>query len=88
LTYVFIKKYVLRTFYVERWWWHNIMNARSATKSDTSKWFIVTFLKVVAWEDPELTFSHGHTKATTAYRTILSEKDLKTSRTDLPQLKL
>ena len=37
-------------------------------------------------EDPKLT-SHGHTKTTTTYRTAISENDLKTSRTGLPQLK-
>ena len=35
------------------------------------------------WEDPELTFSHGHTQITT-----YSEIELKTSRKDLPQLKI
>lgn len=39
------------------------------------------------WEDPELTSSHGHMKAETTYRETLSEDDLKTDRTDLPQLK-
>ena len=39
-------------------------------------------------EDPELTFSHGHTKITTIYRAIIDEKDLKTSRKDLLQLKI
>ena len=39
-------------------------------------------------EDPELTSSHGHTKITTIYRTTIDEKDQKTSRKDLLQLKI
>ena len=39
-------------------------------------------------EDLELTFSHGHTKTTTTYKTTISEDDLKTSRTDSLQLRI
>ena len=37
-------------------------------------------------EDPELTFSHGHTEATTCNETH-SEYGLQIGTTDLPQLK-
>lgn len=36
----------------------------------------------------DLTSSHGHTKTTSTYRTILRINDLKTSITALPQLKI
>ena len=38
-------------------------------------------------EHPELTSSHGQTKATIFCRATIDEKDLKTSRKDLLQLK-
>lgn len=37
-------------------------------------------------EDPELTSSHGHIKATTTYSVTYCKNDLKTSRTTLLQL--
>ena len=39
-------------------------------------------------KDPELTSSHGHTKITAIYRATIDEKDWKTSRKDLLQLKI
>ena len=39
-------------------------------------------------KDPELTFSHGHTKIRTIYRTAIDENDLQTSRKDHLQLKI
>lgn len=36
---------------------------------------------------PELIASHGHTKITIIYRTIINENYLKTSRKDFSQLK-
>ena len=44
--------------------------------------------KMVQQEDTELTFSQGHIKITTIYRATINEKDLKTSRKDLLQLKI
>ena len=38
---------------------------------------------MVQYKDPELTFSHGHTKFTTIFRATIDEKDLKTSRKDI-----
>lgn len=40
------------------------------------------------WEDPELVSFHRQTKTAIMYKTTLSEKDLKTSRTALPQLRI
>lgn len=40
------------------------------------------------WEDPELMSFHRQTKTAIMYKTTLSEKDLKTSRTALPQLRI
>ena len=39
-------------------------------------------------EDPELTSSQRHTKIATIYRIIIDEKDQKTSRKNLLQLKI
>lgn len=43
---------------------------------------------MIEQEDPELTSFHGHTRITTIYRATTDEKDLKTSRKDIPQLKI
>lgn len=45
-------------------------------------------IKMTGWEDPELTSSNGHTKTTTIYRATLSEKNMRTIRTTLTQLKI
>lgn len=64
------------------------MTALTATKLGTSVQLIMMFSKAEQWEGPEFTSSRGHARATTTHRAILSEKDLKTSSTALPQLKI
>lgn len=44
--------------------------------------------KIVESEDTELTFFHKHSKIPTIYRVIIYENDLRTSRKDLPHLKI
>ena len=44
--------------------------------------------KMVEQEDAELPSSHRNTKITTIYRTTTDERDLKSSRKDLLQLKI
>lgn len=44
--------------------------------------------QMVEEEDPELTSSGKQTRTTTAFRTTLSENDLKTNRKDFTQLRI
>lgn len=44
--------------------------------------------KIHLREDPELTSSHEHTKIITTYSATIYENDLKTSRKDIPQVKI
>ena len=43
--------------------------------------------KMVAFKDPELDASHGHTKVTTLYRTAIDEKRPRPTIKDVLQLK-
>lgn len=43
---------------------------------------------MVELEDPELTSSQRHLEITTTYRATIAEKDQKTSRKDIVQLKI
>ena len=45
-------------------------------------------MQMTVKEHSELNSSHGHTESKTIYRTILSENNLKTSRTPLLQLRI
>lgn len=42
---------------------------------------------MVEWEDPRLTFSHGHTQTTITYRTTVSENNLKPRGADFLKLR-
>ena len=66
-------------------------------KENLDMWFIylatinrtpAKVAKMAEQEDPERTSSHSHTKITTIYAATIDEKDLKTSREDLLQLKV
>ena len=48
----------------------------------------IEMAKIVESEDPELIFFHKHSKITTISRAIIYENNLKTSRKDLPRLKI
>ena len=43
---------------------------------------------MVEEEDPELTSFHGHTQTVTLYRATIYENNLKTSRKDVPHLRM
>lgn len=43
--------------------------------------------KMIEQAEPELTSFHGHTRITALYRATSDEKDVETSRKDIPQLK-
>ena len=61
---------------------------KSSNQFRILKFFSGNMTAVAEQEDPELTSSHGHTKIATIHRTTIDENELKTSRTDFPQLKL